>query len=126
MNLLLALIPDEALILVIVAIGFGLMLGIIRGKAAASMIGGLLLFIVLGPFVEALLEVLPWWLTLVLLGVVLLSLLRAFSSLLLGSRASDHMVGILAADVVRFCFLGVFQILLMPFRIVGWLLRRGY
>lgn len=80
MSLLLALIPDEALILVIVAIGFGLMLGIIRGKAAASMIGGLLLFILLGPFVEALLEALPWWLTLVVLGVVLLSFARALDS----------------------------------------------
>jgi hypothetical protein len=126
MSLLWALIPDEALILVIVAIGFALMLGIIRGKTAASMIGSLLLLVLLGPFVEELIAGLPWWMTLVLLGLVILSLFRAFTSLLLGSRASDHMVGILAADVVRFCFVGFFQILLMPFRIIGRLVRREY
>jgi hypothetical protein len=126
MSLLWALIPDEALVLVIVVIGLGLMLGIIRSRTAASMIGGLVLLVLLGPFIEALFAALPWWLTLLLLVFVILSLLRAFSSLLLGSRASDHMVGILAADAVRACFLGLCQILTLPFRIVGWLFRRGY
>jgi len=126
MGLLWALIPDEALILVIAAIGIALILGIMRGRTAASMIGGIVLMILLEPFVEGLFAALPWWLTIAVLGMLVLSLVRGLSSMVLGERASDHMVGILAADVVRFCFVGFFRILVMPFRFIGWLLRRGY
>jgi amino acid transporter len=126
MGLLWTLIPDEALILVIAAIGLGLILGIIRGKTAVSMIGGIVLMLLLEPFVESLFAALPWWLTIAVLVVLVLSLLRGLSGLVLGGRASDHMVGILAADIVRFCFVGFFQILAMPFRLIGWLFRRGY
>ena len=126
MNLLWALIPDEALILVIAAIGIGLILGLIRGRTAASLIGGIVLMVLLEPFVEGLFAALPWWITAALLVVFVLSLFRGLSSMVIGTRASDHMTGILAADFVRFCFVGSFRLLLMPFRLVGWLLRRGY
>ena len=126
MGLFWALIPDEALILVIAAIGLGLILGVIRGKTAVSTIGGIVLMVLLEPFVEALFAALPWWLTISLLGVLFLSLFRGLSRMVLGERASDHMVGILAADVVGFCLVGFFQILAMPFRLVGYLFRRGY
>jgi len=126
MNLIWAFLPDEALVLVIVAIGFGLMVGIIRVRTAASLLGGLFLITLLGPFVEMLFESLPSWLTLMVLALICLSLLRAFLGLVLGRRASDHVVGILAADVVRFCFVSVLEILFLPFRMIGRLIRREY
>jgi hypothetical protein len=126
MSLLWALIPDEALILVIAAIGIGLILRIISGRTAVSLIGGIALMVLLAPFVEALFASLPWWLTLLLFAGLVLSVLRGLSSVVLGERASDHMVGTLASDVVRFCFVGFFQLLFMPFRLIGWLFRRNY
>ena len=126
MGLLWTLIPDEALIIVIAGIGIALMLGVIRAKAALPMLGGIVLMVLLGPFVEALFLALPWWAIIAVVLVLCISLLRGLSNMLLGERASDHMVGILAADVIRFCFVGFVQILAMPFRLIGWLCRRGY
>jgi ABC-type multidrug transport system fused ATPase/permease subunit len=126
MNLLLTLLPDQALILVIAAIALGLILRIISPKYAAFIVGGIILMLVMEPFFDALFAALPWWLTLLVSGFLLLSLLRSLFNLLLGSRATDHMVGILAADAVRLSLAGVFRLLFMPFRLVGWLLRRGY
>ena len=126
MSLLWTLLPDEALILVIAAIGIGLLLGILSGRKALSLIGGIALMVILAPFVEALFASLPLWLMLLLFVGLVLSFLRGLSSAVLGDRASDHMVGTLAADIVRFCFVGSFKLLLMPFRIIGWLLRRDY
>lgn len=126
MNLLLALLPDQALILVIAAIGLGLILRFISPKYAASIVGGIILMLLMEPFFNALFAALPWWLTLLISGFFLLSILRSLFNLMLGSRATDHMVGILAADAVRFSLTGAFRLLLMPFRLIGWLLRRSY
>jgi hypothetical protein len=126
MNLLWALIPDEALVLVIAVTGLGLICGIVSRKAAMSVIGGIIAIALLGPFVESVFSALPWWLTTIILLLFLLSLLRGLSNLVLGSRASDHMVGILAADVVRACFGGLFYVFTFPFRLLLWMMRRGY
>jgi hypothetical protein len=48
------------------------------------------------------------------------SLLRAGVRLLLGQRATDHMIGILAADLVRFFF----RTIVFPFRLLGRLFPR--
>jgi hypothetical protein len=126
MNLLLALIPDQALILVIAAIALGLILRIISPKYAASIVGAIVLMLLMEPFVDALFAALPWWVTLLVTGFFLASLLRGLFNLTLGARATDHMVGILAADVVRLSLAGIFRLFLLPFRLAGWLLRRGY
>jgi hypothetical protein len=69
--------------------------------------------------VGVLLEMFPWWVSPLLLVVFVMSVLRAASGLLLGERASGHMVGILAADVVR----GIFKTLLLPFRLLARLAK---
>ena len=54
MRLLWFVLPDEFLILVIAVIAIGLMLRLITGRAAAGIIGGLLLCVLAEPFIEAL------------------------------------------------------------------------
>ena len=122
MMTLLAWLPNEFIVLGIVLIGFGLMVGLINGRRAAALLGFVFLLMVSGPFVDSLLDTLfdlaPWWL-LLLLGILLVfSLLGVVSRMLIGRRAADHMVGILAADVVRFGFRMAFGLIALPFRLL--------
>lgn len=126
MNLLWALIPDQALILVIAAIAIGLMLRIVSRRGAMALLGSIILMLLLEPLIQAIFDLLPWWLVLLILGFFVMSMVRSLFSTLLGTRATDHMVGILAADLVRSSLSAFFRFLTMPFRIAGWLLRRGY
>jgi hypothetical protein len=121
MQLLWFFLPDEALVLVIAGIGLLLMLRVISGRAALGLLGAVVLLLLASPFIDALMDALPGWLVLLLLAAILLWLFRVACGLFLGQRAADHMVGILAADTARLFF----RLLLLPFRILGWALRRG-
>lgn len=114
MQNLIYLLPDEFLVLIIAGAGLLLMVRLISGGAAARIIGGVMLVSILIPLVPLILDALPWWFNLLLVLSALMWLLRTVSSFVLGARAADHMVGILAADVVRF----VFWLLLVPFRML--------
>lgn len=72
--------------------------------------------LILPVVLEPVFGTLPVWLLAGLLGVFALTIARALFVLLIGERATEHMVGILAADVVR---AGI----LAPFRMMGWLVR---
>jgi hypothetical protein len=120
MRTLLYLLPPELLIFAIVLIGFGVMLRYIRPSAALVLILGLGLMAAAAPLLDALCDMLPWWVQLLLLVWTLCSLLRWAAGLFLGEEAATHMTGALAADVVR----GLFRLLFLPFRILGWLLFR--
>ena len=113
------LLPDGALPLVIAGIGLALMVGLLSGGAAFRILGILLLFALLSPFVEGVMGGMPPWVGLILMAIIALALLRGAASLVLGRRAADHMVGILAADCVRLAL----RLLLLPFRAVGGLVR---
>jgi hypothetical protein len=80
--------------------------------------------LLLAPFVESLVSSLPWWVSVLILIGIGWAILRSFARLVLGAGGADHLVGTLAADVVRATFRGVFMLLFFPFRIVGWLFRR--
>ncbi len=108
------LLPDGVMPLVIAGIGLALIVGLLSRSAAFSLLGMVVLFALLGPIVEGVAGTLPAWMSLVLLIVIGLVLLRGLAALVIGRRASDHMVGILAADLVRMVFLA----LLFPFRLV--------
>ncbi len=111
-------IPDQALPLVFIAGCLLLMLGW-RGTGASLMASALLLP-VLSPFVEAFMAAMPPWIALAILVVVALSFMRGLAALLLGEVAAGHMIGALAADVVRWTFLALF---VMPFRLAFGALR---
>jgi uncharacterized membrane protein YkgB len=117
-------IPDEALVLIIVLIGLGLMVGFLRPRSAGRLLGGIVLMLLLAPFVESIISSFPWWVNLLLLLGFGWAVIRGLSRLVLGARAADHMTGILAADVVRGLFRAAFFALTLPFRLIGWMLRR--
>jgi hypothetical protein len=123
MNWILALVPDQALVLVIVLIGLALMCGMINARRAFGLIGGIILFLILSPFIGSLVDALPGWLLLGLVLVLGLSMLRAVSNFLIGRGATNEMVGSLAADLVRLGFRAIFFVLTLPFRALGWLAR---
>lgn len=108
------LLPYQLLPLLLVSAGLCLILGL-RPLAI-----GLATVAIAAPFIGViagtLLDQLPWYLVLAVLVFAVLSMLRAVSNLLLGRAATDHVVGDLAADVVRF-------FLRLPFHLVGWARR---
>jgi hypothetical protein len=122
MMTLLAWLPNEFMVLGIVLIGFGLMMGLLTLRRAAALLGFIVLLLVTGPFVDSLIDTFlafaPWWFLLLLGIVVLFSLLGALSRFLMGREATGHMVGTLAADVVRFGFRTMFGLLALPFRLL--------
>jgi uncharacterized membrane protein YccC len=115
------LLPDEALVLLIALVGVGLMIGLLRRRAAVRLLGLVILLLVAAPFFELVLDLLPWWLVLGLGIVVLLGLFRDLFELLLGKHAAAEAIGSLAADVIRFGF----RLLFLPFRVLWWVLRRA-
>ena len=119
MRLLWLLMPDSALPLVIVGVALLLIVGVLSRGRAVSMIGALVAYLIFVPFSGVILAMFPWWVSPLLLVGFVMSVVRAASGLLLGDRASDHMVGILAADVVR----GLFKAFLFPFRLLARLAR---
>lgn len=78
-----ALLPDEALPLVVMAAGLMMILGC--RQTALSILGMVLLFPMLAPLVEALLGELPPWVSLVILAFVGLAILRGLAALLMGN-----------------------------------------
>ena len=115
-----SLLPTSALPLVIAGVGLALIVGIIKPRKAGAIIGFLVLSLLLAPFFQALLDSLPWWVCLALTIVFVLSLLKAAFQLMIGGRATDHVVGALTADVIRMFLRG----LLFPFRVLGRMLVR--
>lgn len=114
MSNLIPSVPPELAVLLIAAAVPAMMLGM---RALAGFLFAFAMAIIFLPTLLALLfEALPAWLLVGLLVFFVLSLLRALSNMLIGRNSTDHMVGILAADVVRFA-------LFAPFRFIAWIVR---
>lgn len=124
MQVLLAFLPSEFIPVLIVVIGLGIMVGLVRFRAAAGVIGGIILLLLLSPFVETFVASLPWWLGLLILAGIGWALIRGLLRLVLGAGAADEMIGSLAAAAVLGGFRSLFFLLFLPFRLVGWFFRR--
>lgn len=111
---LLAFLPEEAVILIVMAGGFALMFG--AKKLAGTLFTLSALMIFLPPLLEPVLDALPEWALWLLLGFVMFSVIGLGFRLLIGRGATEQMVGTLAADVVRSLFLA-------PFRGIRWVFR---
>ena len=122
MKLLWLLLPDEFLVLVISALALAVIVGLIRLRAAFGVIGALALGIILTPFIEALFENLTPWLSLAGLVVFGFVICRASLELLIGKGASDHAVGGLAAEAIKWFF----RLLFLPIRLLWWMLARVF
>ena len=101
----------------VVIIGAGLAMIVGARSLAAALLGTAMAIIFLPLLLAPLFDALPGWLLVVLLVFFALGMLRALFEMAIGKHSTDHMVGILAADVVR-------ATLLAPFRLIGWLARR--
>src|SRR5438105_261052 len=93
---LVAFIPSEFYLILLVGAGLAVIVG-------AKRLAAVVLFVVLtGTFLpiiaEPLLDRLSPWLLILLLAFFGVGILRALVGLLLGKRATDHAVGVLAAD----------------------------
>jgi hypothetical protein len=119
MRNLILFMPPELVIFMIVGAGMAMIVG--ARRLAATLMGVALAIIVLPVLLAPLFDALPGWLLVTLLVVLVLGMLRGLFELTLGKHSTDHMVGILAADVVR-------AVILAPFRLVGrltrWMLRQ--
>ena len=114
MRNMIALIPSEFAVLLIVAAGIAMIVGARKLAGALLMIMAAIVFL---PLVLApVFELMPVWLLTVLILCFGFGLVRALFELTIGKRSTEHMVGILAADVVRFSALA-------PFRLLRWLFR---
>ena len=114
MRNLILFVPPEFAVLLIAGAGVALIFG---ARALAGTLFALGLALVLLPVLLApLFDALPTWLLIALLVFFGLGLLRALFNLLIGTRSTDHMVGILAADTVR-------ATLTLPFRLLARILR---
>ncbi|MBM3269813.1 MAG: hypothetical protein FJZ01_19450 [Candidatus Sericytochromatia bacterium] len=122
-----ALLPDEFLILVIVFAGLGLMVGVLSRRAAMGMIGGLILMILLTPFVEDLIGGLPGWLAVIVLLVAIFLLLGGFLQLVFGRRIAEHVASNLITHAILAGLGGIARLagalIVLPFRAIGWAIR---
>jgi hypothetical protein len=117
-GILWAIVPDAALPLLFLLAGLMLVLGFRR--MALGLLLSLILMALLSPLIESLFSALPLWISTLLLIVIGFWLLRGVVSLILGARATDHVVGILAADVIRM----IFRMMFWPLRLLTEMLRR--
>lgn len=125
MSFLSWIIPDWAWPLVIVGLAGGLMVGLLTLRTLVGvLVTALVLPMVLSPFIEAAFGAVPPWVSLLALAVVGLILLRGIAGLVLGRQAADHMVGSLAASLVRVVLVWAVAVLLFPVRALGFALRR--
>jgi hypothetical protein len=115
------LLPEEALVLVLVVAVFALMFGLMRGWAFLGLVALIVLLPTAALLAEEILAGLPPWVALVVLVVVGLAILRALASLVLGTRAAETMVGSLAADVVRLAV----WLMFLPVRMLARIARAG-
>jgi hypothetical protein len=113
MGMLLSLIPQELWILVLIGTAFGVIFGIVPRGAIAGVIVTMLVLSVVGPILGSIISSLPWWISLPLMIAFGLTVINWLVSLIFGKRTGGHLLALLIHDII-----------LAPFRFVGFLLRR--
>lgn len=114
MRNLILFVPQELVVFMIVGAGLAMIVG--ARRFAAGLLGAAFAIIFLPVLLAPLFDVLPGWLLIAFFVLFGLGMLRGLFELVIGKHSTDHMVGILAADVVRSMFLA-------PFRMIGWIVR---
>lgn len=119
---LVSLLPDSYLPLIIVGGGLAIILGIVSARAFLGFLGLLLLFVILAPFVESLMNTLPIWILLLICIWFAFFVLRTILTFLLGEHGSGTFMGHLFYDLVRLPFIllsRIFRFLITMFFGVG-------
>jgi hypothetical protein len=115
---LITVVPNSIKILVIAAVCLSLIVGAISLRKAMRWLGCIVLALIAAPFYPVILKILPGWLVVVLIGVAVWRTFRRIAEAVLGREAASHMIGILAADVVRGLFRGGLVLAVLPFRLL--------
>jgi len=124
MEWLLLLLPDRFLPLIFLGISFALIMGFVRTSWAIGMIGALIMFALLEPFldlaVDSIIALLPFW----VFPILAFFLFRFLLEQILGKEGAGSFLGRLAYDFFSFVFRSIFVLLAIPFRILSGILRR--
>ena len=122
-NLLLFL-PIEALPLVIVVLGLGVISGLLPLRRAFGLILIVLVLTALGPVIDSLFVLLPWWVS----GVAVLAFglwaVRVVLESLFGREAAGHILGHSAMATFRGGFRMFWFLVALPARMLIGLIRR--
>jgi len=119
-TLLWFILPDEAVLLVLVVGGLLVICRLVSVRAVLGVVVLMTMVPVLAPLIEEVFAALPGWLALGLLAVMGFWGLQMVATFVLGRSTAEHMVGTLAADLVRL----LVRAALFPFRVVWrWLWR---
>lgn len=94
-------VPEKALALVLIGGAILVMFGRARATSVLGIVFLLAVLPVFAPLIEAVFDMLPGWLALVILAVIGISILRGLGILILGRTVADHVAGELVADLVR-------------------------
>jgi len=105
------------MILVIAAAGICLIIGVLSPRKAKAWIGYVVLLLITAPLVDVFMGWLPGGLLIVLTVAAAWMFVRFIAEALLGREGAAHMMGILAADVVRAAFRLVLFLAIAPFRL---------
>jgi hypothetical protein len=111
------------MVFVIMIVGLCLMVGALSPRKAKQWLGYVVLLLITAPFYDVVLDMMPRWLLLALLVIAAWMLFRFIAEAVLGRAAAAHMMGILAADVVRGTFRLILILAAMPFRLVRYAFR---
>lgn len=114
------LLPQEALPLLLIGGAFLVMFRIASLRAVLSAVVFFALLPIFSPIIEALFGALPAWVSLLFLVGMGFWCFQAIATTVIGRGAAEHMVGSLAADIVRFLVKAAF----LPVRLVWRLISR--
>ncbi|MBE0427247.1 MAG: hypothetical protein IBX72_11470 [Nitrospirae bacterium] len=112
-TLLLAFLLDGFLPVLLIFVGLGLIFGIISRQRAINLVGIIVLFALLCPFVYALFDHLSLWLLLLITAGFIVCIGRVVLNAFFGKGATDHFVGQV-----------MFAMFALPFRLLGAFFRR--
>jgi hypothetical protein len=115
---LVAVLPDQLLIFLVIAAAFALIVG--ARKTAGGLLAIVLFAALAGPFIEAAIGALPLWALLLLAVWLAVAAFRWLSELFLGRQAGPHFVAIVAAKAIE----SVFALPVRLLRLAFMLLRR--
>lgn len=114
------LLPQEALPLVLIGGAFMVMFRIASLRAVLGAVVAFALLPIFSPIIEALFSALPAWVALLFFVGMGFWCLQAIATTVIGRGAAEHMVGSLAADLVRLLVKTAF----VPVRLLWRLISR--
>lgn len=113
MGMLISLLPPQLWILVLIGTAFGVIFGIVPRGAIVSVIVCIFLMSFLGPIIGSVFNSLPWWVSTIMTILFGLSVITWLINLVFGERTGSHLSALIIHDII-----------LAPFRFVGFLLGR--